>query len=95
MERLRCNGCGQLFTAEGPAEMGPEKYDATAAAMIAQLRDGSGVPLQRLERLEGNLGIPLPAATQWEVVEEAAELLRPAYDQLIWQAAQGEVLRQR
>jgi transposase len=63
MERLRCNGCGQLFTAAEPEGVGPEKYDATAAATIAQLRYGSGVPF-KLERLQANLGIPLPAATQ-------------------------------
>jgi hypothetical protein len=45
-----------------------------------------------LEKLEGQLGIPLPAATQWEVVEEAAEVVKPARDELIRQAAQGEVL---
>ena len=49
--------------------MGPEKYDETAAAMIAQLKYGSGIPFNRLERLEEQLGIPLPAATQWEMVE--------------------------
>jgi len=91
MEQLHCNGCGQVFTAEAPAEAGEEKYDASAAAMIAQLRYGSGVPFQRLERLEGNLGIPLPSATQWELVEERAELIRPAFEELIRQAAQGEV----
>jgi hypothetical protein len=63
LEQLRCNGCGQVFTAEAPAEAGEEKYDERAAAMIALLRYGSGVPFQRLERLEANLGIPLPAAT--------------------------------
>jgi transposase len=36
MERLRCNGCGQLFTAEQPEQVGPRKYEETAAAMIAQ-----------------------------------------------------------
>ena len=92
MEQLRCNGCGQVFTAEAPVEAGEEKYDESAAAMIAQLRYGSGVPFQRLERLEGNLGIPLPAATPWEVVEEKAELIRPALEELIRQAAQGEVV---
>jgi len=30
--------------------------------------------------------------TQWKIVEQAAELLKPARDQLIRQAAQGEVL---
>jgi len=92
MERLRCNGCNQIFTAETPPEAGPDKYDETAAAMIAQLRYGSGVPFKRLERLEGNLGIPLPAATQWGLVEREAERIRPAYDELIRQAAQGEVM---
>jgi transposase len=91
LEQLRCNGCGEVFTAEAPAEAGEKKYGESAMAMIAQLRYGSGVPFQRLERLEANLGIPLPAATQWEVVEEKAESLRPALEELIQQAAQGEV----
>ena len=52
MERLRCNACGQVFTAEEPEGIGAEKYDETAAAMIAQLKYGSGVPFMRLERLE-------------------------------------------
>lgn len=91
MERLRCNACGQVFTAEEPAEVGEDKYDATAAAMIAQLKYGSGMPFARLGRLEHQLGIPLPAATQWELVQHAAALARPAWKQLIWHAAQGEL----
>jgi transposase len=50
------------------------------------------IPFYRLERLEEQLGIPLAAATQWEIVEEAAEVIKPARDELIRQAAQGEVL---
>src|SRR5215469_8218161 len=30
MERLRCNGCGEVYTADEPAEAGAEKYDETA-----------------------------------------------------------------
>jgi transposase len=82
-----------VFTAQEPEGVGPEKYDETAAAMIAQLKYGSGVAFNRLEQMEELLGIPLPAATQWEVVEEAAEVIRPAHDELIRQAAQGEVLQ--
>ena len=92
LERLRCGACGQVFTAEEPEGVGPDKYDETAAAMTAQLKYGSGIPFYRLERLEDQLGIPLPAATQWEIVEEAAEVIKPARDELIRQAAQGEVL---
>ena len=60
LQRLRCNACGQVFTAQEPEGVGPEKYDETAAAMIAQLKYGSGVPFKRLERMEELMGIPLP-----------------------------------
>ena len=82
LERLRCGACGQVFTAEEPEGVGPDKYYETAVAMIAQLKYGSGIPFYRLERLENQLGIPLPAAIQWEIVEEAAEVIKPARDEL-------------
>jgi hypothetical protein len=50
------------------------------------------MPFYRLEKLEQLLGIPLPASTQWEIVEEAAEVIQTARDELIRQAAQGDVL---
>ncbi len=91
LERLRCNLCGEIFEAEAPASVGEKKYDETAAAMIALLKYGSGVPFYRLEGLEASLGVPLPASTQWEIVEEIAAVIRPAFDELLRQAAQGEV----
>jgi transposase len=92
LERLRCNLCGKVFMAETPEGVGDQKYDATAASMIALLRYGSGFPWNRLEGLQGGLGIPLPAATQCEIVAETAAALQPVYEELIRQAAQGEVL---
>jgi transposase len=92
LQKLRCNLCGEIYTAQAPEGIGEDKYDETAAAMIVQLKYGSGLPFYRLEDLEAGLGIPLPASTQWEIVEEAAELIKPAHTELIRQAAQGEVL---
>jgi transposase len=92
LERLRCNACGQMFTAQEPAEVGPDKYDESTGAMVAQLKYGSGVPFYRLENMQASFGIPMPAATQWEIVEEAAEMIKPALEEWIRQAAQGEVL---
>ena len=92
LEKLRCNLCGEVFTAEPPAGVGTDKYDATAASMIALLKYGSGLPFHRLEGLQRNMEIPLPASTQWEIVEETAEWIDPVYQELIRQAAQGEVL---
>ena len=92
LERLRCNLCGQGFTAEAPEGVGADKYDETVGSMVAQLKYGSGMPFHRLEKLEQRLGVPLPATTQWEIVEEAAEVLKPAHQELIRQAGQGEIL---
>jgi hypothetical protein len=92
LERFRCHLCGEVFPADPPAGVGPAKYDASAGSMVALLKYGSGVPFHRLEQLQGSLGIPLPAATQWEIVAAVAGTLQPAYAELIRQAAQGEVL---
>jgi transposase len=92
LEKLRCNLCGDVFTAAAPEEAGEEKYDETAASMIAMLRYGSGFPWKRLEGLQKNLGIPLPVATQCEIVTEIAAQIQPAGDELIRQAAQGGVM---
>ena len=94
---MNWTGCAAICAAkcsppQEPEGVGPEKYDETTAAMIALLKYGSGMPFYRLEKLEHLLGIPLPASTQWEIVEEAAEVIKAARDELIRQAAQGEVL---
>jgi len=91
-EKLRCNLCGEVFTAALPDDAGSQKYDATAGAMIALLKYGTGVPFNRLETLQDALGIPLPASTQWDIVERNAKPAHPAYKELIRQAAQGEIV---
>lgn len=92
LERLRCGLCGTVFTAAPPAGVGEDKYDASAAAMIALLKYGCGLPFHRIQRLQQALAIPLPATTQWEVVAQAAPSLAPACEELVRQAAQGTVL---
>ncbi len=92
LQKLRCNLCGKIFTARAPEGVGEEKYDATSGSMIALLKYGSGMPFNRMERLEGNVGIPLPASTQWDIVCDQASRAEPVFDELIRQAAQGDVL---
>jgi len=92
LEKLRCNLCGQIFTAKAPENIGEKKYDETVGAMIALLKYGSGFPFYRMEKLQGSLGIPLPASTQWDIVEKTADLIHPVYSELITEAAQGDVI---
>jgi hypothetical protein len=92
LETLRCNLCGDLVTADPPPGVGTEQYDATAGAMIAVLKYGTGLAFHRLDRLQANLQIPLPASTQWEIVSDVAVWLQPVLHALTEQAAQGEIL---
>jgi len=92
LEKFRCNLCGEVFTADPPAGVGAEKYDPTTGAMIALLKYGSGMPFHRLERLQADLQIPLPASTQWEIVDDLATRIRPILTAVIRQAANGEVV---
>ena len=93
LQKLRCNLCGVIFTAELPAGVdAEEKYDATVGSMIALLKYGNGMPFNRHETLQGNLGIPLPASTQWDIVEAQAERAEPVFEELVRQAAQGDVV---
>jgi transposase len=92
LQKLRCHLCGEIFTAEAPPGVGEDKYDAESASMLALLKYGSGLPFNRLERLQGSLGLPLPAATQWDIVHHSGGRLAPALEELSRQAAQGQVL---
>lgn len=92
LRKLRCGLCGAIFTASPPDGMGSDKYDAESASMIALMKYGSGVPFNRLQRLQGSLGIPLPAATQWEIVEEVSDRIDPVFEEIVHTAAQGRVL---
>ena len=90
--RLRCGACGHLYTARAPEEAQGEKYDETAVSMIAIVHYGAGMPFHRLDRLQRNLDTPLPASTQWDLVDEGCDLVEPACDELLRAAAQGKVL---
>src|SRR6266850_403782 len=93
LEKLRCNLCGEVFTAKAPEGVDEEeKYDVTVGSMIAMLRYGSGFPMHRLERMQTSMGIPLPASVQWEIVCAVAIRITPVFDELVRQAAQGDVL---
>jgi transposase len=92
LQKLRCNLCGKVFTAQPPEGVSDQKYDATTGSMIALLKYGSGLPFNRLQGLQGALGIPLPASTQWDIVNARAKHLQPVHAELIRQAAGGDVV---
>jgi transposase len=93
LQKLRCNLCGGLFTAKPPEGVAPEeKYDSTVGSMIALLKYGNGMPFHREEKLQESLGVPLPASTQWDIVEALGERVEPVFEELVREGAQGDVL---
>ncbi len=94
LERLRCSGCGQVFTAPLPQEAGEEKYNARARAVLALGRYYLGLPFYRIEHYQALLGVPISDATQWDQVERVADCAYPVYECLKELAAQGEVIYQ-
>jgi len=92
LEQYRCGTCGKVFTASAPDNVGKEKYDDSAAAMIALLKYSCGLPFNRLDKLQKNLGIPLPNSTQWDIVKKLAKKIIPIYAMLIRFAADGDLL---
>jgi hypothetical protein len=92
LQKLRCALCAKIYSAQLPDEAGDKKYDAESGAMLAVLKYGTGMPFYRLQSLQDNHGIPLPASTQWEVVRDVSIKVFPVYYQLLMEAAQGEVI---
>jgi transposase len=89
LERLRCALCGALFTAPAPPEAGENKYDSSVGVMLAIQRYGMGQPMYRTDKWQTHFGVPLPAPTQWELIDEASETPETVYEALIEVAAQG------
>jgi hypothetical protein len=56
------------------------------------LRYGNGMPHFRLEGLQASLYVPLPDATQWDIVSKAVPAPRAVFEELIRQAAQAPLL---
>jgi transposase len=92
LEKLRCNLCGKVFTAPPPPEALLGKYDPGVGPMLGYLRFGGGLPHYRLDRMQSDLGVRLPASTQWELMAQTGQALEPVHEALITLAAQGKLI---
>ena len=82
LEQLRCGACGALFVAHMPPEAGQETYDLSLKVNLAATHYHLGLPFKRIESFQQLVGMPLPDATQWELVEEVADTGWVVYEQL-------------
>ncbi len=89
---LRCGGCGKTFSAELPPEIGEEKADASANAVVATFRYAMGIPHYRLATIQEVMGVPLPPSTQYEMVEMLWSQTAPVFKELLRQAAEWPLI---
>ena len=87
-EQLRCANCLRVFTASGSKP----RYDESATAVVAVFHYQAGMPLHRLADVQQQLQVAVPASTQWDLLNDGADVLRPVFDELVNVAASGNVL---
>jgi hypothetical protein len=81
LQQLRCGACGALFVASLPPEAGQETYDISLKVHLAVFHYHLGLPFKRIESFQQLMGMPLPDATQWDLVEQVADSAYPVYEQ--------------
>jgi len=94
LERLRCNACGQYFTADVPAEVkadGPleQTYGYSARALMAIQKYFAGAPFYRQQTLQQLFGLPISASTVFDQCEHLANVLKPLFQCLLVLAGQA------
>ncbi len=87
IEQLRCNGCGELFTARLPEHVkadgrADQQYGYSARAMMCINKYFGGTPFYRQQSLQGLFGAHIAASTVWDQCEKVADALHPVFKHL-------------
>ena len=95
IDQLRCNGCGEIFSAELPAEVkadgrSDQQYGFSAIAMMAIQRYYGGSPLYRQETLQQLYGVHIAASTQFDQCQKLSDACQPVFKHLKALAANAQ-----
>lgn len=91
LEKVRCNVCQEYFTASLPEDFTDRpKYPHTCSTSIAIHHYHAGLPFYRIENLQSAQGVPVPDATQYDLMAKLYEsCIRHVVEVLRYQAANG------
>jgi transposase len=92
IEKLRCATCGHLVQADVPHCVGNDKYDAAFKAVLVLQKYYVAVPFNRQAYFQSLLKMPLPASTQWQLIEEVFGVAISVFHVLEHQAANGRIM---
>lgn len=81
VQELRCNLCGTTYKAEVPKNIiEQDKYHESVSSVIAINHYYLGLPFKRLETAQANQGVPLPDATQYDLMTKLEKVVSPIRD---------------
>lgn len=92
IEKLRCATCGYLLSADIPADIGEEKYDHTFKSLLVLQKYYVAVPFYRQAYFQSLLDMPLPASTQWKLIEEVFGAAIYVFNALEKHADNGDII---
>ena len=92
VNKLRCASCSHLIKADVPEDIGNEKYDAAFKAILVLQKYYVAIPFYRQAYFQSLLCVPLPASTQWQLIEEVGGAALLVFSALECIAANGEVI---
>lgn len=83
-EQYRCNGCGEIYTANLPEHVtadGPrdQQHGYSARTVVCISRYFAGSPFYRQEHINGLLGMSISASTIFDQCEKVANALNPVF----------------
>lgn len=93
-ERLRCNRCGELFTAPVPQDV--NEFPAStpeANAVAAVTKYQAATPFNRFANVLKGYGVPLPRSRLYSMSASVAENANPIFIALCKFGAQGELFQ--
>ncbi len=91
LERYRCSACGAIFKAPMPDDVVNQKHDDSLRVALAIMHYYMGLPFKRIELYQQMIGIPLPDATQFELVESVADVGYRIYEHMKHYAADSQL----
>ena len=92
IQKLRCSLCGLLIKANVPESIGEDKYDDAFKSQLVLQKYYLAIPFNRQAYYQSLLGVPLPAATQWQLIEEVAGSVFPIFSALETIAANSTLI---
>jgi len=83
-QQLRCNGCGEIYSAELPEHVkadgrSNQMYGYSARSMMSIYRYFAGSPFFRQHSVNTLLGVPVAASTVFDQCEKVANALNPVF----------------